>query len=88
MAFSLTGILNYLDTCQESEVMDVISKQYEQATDTRGIFNENFLPFLDLAPLGYAGVRTMLTSLYELNPSFVERNRHELYSITRTLKGE
>lgn len=88
MSFSLTGILKYLDSCPENEVMSAVAKQYEETSDTRNIFNDNFIPFSDLIPMGYAGVRIMLVSLYELRPSFIEENRRELYSITRTLKGE
>jgi len=88
MAFSLTGIIKYLDTCKEADVMDAVAKQYEVTSDKRNIFNENFIPFIDLAPLGYTGLKTMLIALYQTNPEFVEQNRHELYNITRFLKGE
>ena len=88
MAFSLTGIIKYLDTCAESEVMDAVATLYDRATDTRGIFNENFIPFIDLAPLGYKGFKTMLVALYQTKPDFVEQNRQELYALTRQLKGE
>ena len=88
MAFSLTGIIKYLDTCEESKVMDAVARQYETVSDRRSIFDENFIPFIDLAPLGYNGLKTMLIALYQTDPEFVEQNRHELYNITRFLKGE
>lgn len=86
MAFSLASVLDFLDTQPEQVVMAIVAQAYE--SNSRGIFSEKFIRYSDLHFLGYAGLKQMLISLYQTNPSFVEQHRQELYVITRKLKGE
>lgn len=86
MSFSLTTILEYLDSQPEMKVMSTVSAKYED--NDRGIFSPKLVPYDQLFLLGYAGLRQMLLSLYEIDPDFVASRKHELHSLVKDLKGE
>ncbi len=87
MAFSLTAVIEYLDTVPGNQVMAVVEQLYD-VTGTRGIFNENFLPSEELFLLGYPGFKQVLLSLYETKPEFIEQHRQELHNLIRKIKEQ
>lgn len=86
MNFSLKAYLDQLETFPEHKIMSVIMEQYELPGGL--LFNPKFIPETDMIMLGYAGFKTLLYSILETDPDFLEAALNELRSLTLTLKGD
>lgn len=85
----LSELLAYLDAQPEHYVMQAVSSMYDDSS--RGLFCSKFVPYVDLVPLGYPGVRQFLTSMYEIDENFLLANKGELENLKsqiKRLKGE
>ena len=85
--FSLSSIMDFLDSVPEAEVMRAVHSMYEE-NQARGIFSNKFINQFDLTTLGYSGFKALLINLFETDADFVEQHRFELFNLTKRLKGE
>ena len=86
MNFSLKAYIDQLDIYPESKIMSVIMEQYELPGGL--LFNPKFIPETDMLMLGYSGFKTLLYSILETDPDFLESALNELRALTLTLKGD
>lgn len=86
---TLSDLFAYLDKQDPNLVMQAVQSMYEEGD--RGIFCDKFISFVDLFPLGYAGLKQFLTSMYEVDEHFILANKGELENLKskiQRLKGE
>lgn len=86
MNFSLKAFLDQLDVFPEHKIMSVIMEQYELPGGL--LFNNKFIPETEMLMLGYDGFKTLLYSILDTDPDFLETALNELRALTLTLKGD
>lgn len=84
MAFSLTETLETLDSFSPHVVMAALVALYTDGR--RGLFSDKFVPTSELQMMGYPALRQYLLSLYEIDDTFVERNKDELENLIHKIK--